>query len=340
MPFSLSSLKTTGEPFLVVPGGLQPTVSGDGSLAYVSPPAQPLEFCWVDRNGAVLQHLAALGESAENGGAFELSPDGTRAVVTLGPSADLWVYDFARASRSRLTQQPGFEINASWLTGGKEIIYQAFPNRTSPKFSDWSLLRQNADGSGAPDTVVRGGTLTPAVSSDGKTLYYTLITSQTGWTLESRPLGAPGTPTALTDGREITYFPRPSPDGRSIVYSANEIQPNGNPRVMLQSLATGMRSVIGNGLWPKWNARGDRIYFVQRDDLMEVKVGAGDPPSTAPATKIFTRPHAELTMVFDWTPQFAVRGDRFLILRPIEESRTTSIVLVQNWLSEFKKGKR
>jgi serine/threonine protein kinase len=340
VPFSLASLKTTGEPLLVVPGGLQPTVSRDGSLAYVSPPAQKLEFCWVDRNGAVLQHLAALGESAEDGGVFELSPDGTRVVVTLGSGADLWVYDFARASRSRLTNQPGLEVNANWLNGGKEIIYQAFPNRTSPELSDWSLLRRNADGSGVPDTVVRGGTLTPGISSDGRTLYYTRITSPTGWTLESRPLGAPGTPTALTDGREVTYFPRPSPDGRSIVYCANDILPNGNPRIMLQSLATGVRSVIGNGLWPKWNARGDRIYFVHRDDIMEVKVGAGEPPLTGPATKLFTRPHAEIAMVFDWTSQFAVREDRFLILRPIEESRTTSIVLVQNWLSEFERRER
>jgi hypothetical protein len=44
-------------------------------------------------------------------------------------------------------------------------------------------------------------------------------------------------------------------------------------------------------------------------------------------------------MVFDWTPQFAVHGDRFLVLRPLDETRPTSLVLVQNWLAEFRSGK-
>ena len=71
---------------------------------------------------------------------------------------------------------------------------------------------------------------------------------------------------------------------------------------------------------------------------MEVKVGPGDPPVTEPAVKLFTRPQVEIPMVFDWSPRFAVRDDRFLILRPMGETRGTSIVLVQNWLSEFRKS--
>jgi serine/threonine-protein kinase len=111
VPFSLTSLRTTGEPFLVVPDGMEPSIGRDGSLAYVAPAAQPLEFCWVDRTGAVVQHLAPLGRSAEDGGVFDVSPEGTRAVITLGSAADLWIYDFVRGSRTQLTNHPGLEVN-------------------------------------------------------------------------------------------------------------------------------------------------------------------------------------------------------------------------------------
>ena len=331
VPFSLSRMRTTGEPFLVAAGGLEPSVARDGSLVYVSPTPQKLEFCWVDRGGAVVQHLAELGPSLEDGGVFDLAPDGHRAVVTVGTGADLWVYDFLRGSRTRLTNSPGLEVNAIFTPDGKQIVYQAYPKRLSPVLSDWCVIRQSADGSGLPDTLVRGGALTPSLSPDARTLFYSLITSNGGWTIQSKPFAAPGSPVSLTDGRQVAYFPRPSPDGRWLVYSVNDFLPNGHPQVVLQSLVTGTKTVVATGLWPKWSARGDRLYFVQRDDMMELKGGQGDPPITEPAVRLFTRPKVDLPMVFDWTPQFAVHGDRFLVLRPLDESRPTSVVLVQNW---------
>jgi serine/threonine-protein kinase len=340
VPFSLSRMRTTGEPFLIAAGGMSPSVARDGSLVYVSPAPQELEFCWVDRNGAVVQRLGEIGPSTEDGGVFDLAPDGSRVAITLGTDSDLWVYDFLRGSRVRLTNSPGLEVNAVFTPDGKQVVYQSFPKRQSPILSDWCVIRLGADGSGPADTLVRGGALTPSISPDGRTLFYTRITGTSGWTIQSQPLSAAGAPTSLTDGRQIAYFPRASPDGRWLTYSVNDIQPNGHPQVVLQSLVTGTKTVVGTGLWPKWNARGDRLFFVQRDDVMELKVGKGDPPITDPAVLLFKRPAIDLPMVFDWTPQFAVHGDRFLVLRPIDETRPTSIVLVQNWLAEFRSGKR
>jgi Tol biopolymer transport system component len=337
VPFSLAQMRTTGEPFQVAIGAFHPTIARDGSLVYVSPSPQRLEFCWLDRTGAVVEHVMEVGPASdEDSGVFELAPDGHRVAATLSTNADVWVYDFMRGSRLRLTSGPGLEVNATFTPDGRDIVYQAFPRRSSQRLDAWSLIRVPADGSGSPDTVARGGALTPAISADGKTLFYTHIINETAWTIESRPLGVSGSASALTDGHQITYSPRPSPDGRWLVYSVNDIVPNGHPQVVVQSLASGSKTVIGTGLWPKWDARGDRIYCVQRDDIMEVRIGKGDPPATEGAVKLFTRPKVELTMVFDWTPQFSVRGDRFLVLRPIDETRPTSIVLVENWLAEFK----
>ncbi len=338
VPFSLASLTTTGDPFLVVDGGTKPSVGSDGSLSYIASASQPIEFCWVDRTGAVVQHLMPLGSSGQDGGVFDLSPDGSRAVATIGPTADLWIYELARGNRTHLTQESGLEVNAIFTPDGKRILYQGAP-RQVPSVLAWSLVLRNADGTGAPDTLERSGALTPFLSKDGVTLYWTRILDKNmeTWMIQSRRF-AGGSTTSHSDMGRVSYFPRVSPDGKWLAYDRNDIVvPNGRPDVILQSLATGTRTVVGTGLWPKWNERGDRLYFVERDDMMEVEIGAGDPPITAPPRKLFTRAPVDIPMVFGWTPQFAVRGDRFLILRPLDDTRRTSLVLVQNWAERFRK---
>jgi hypothetical protein len=199
----------------------------------------------------------------------------------------------------------------------------------------WSIVSRNADGSDVPDTLVKGGALMPALSPDGTTLFYAFIDGVNGWSIRSRAL-AGGPVTTLTHDQHVNFGPRVSPDGRWIAYLQSDGVPTGRPNVVLQSLSTGSRTVVGKGLWPKWNEKGDRLYYVDRDDVMELKMGAGDPPVSGPAVKLFTRPSVNLVIVFDWTPEFAVRGDRFLTLRPIGEARPTSLVLVQNWAAEFR----
>ena len=333
VPFSLAGMKTTGKPFLVVADGFDPSVTPDGSLLYVAPATQPLEFCWVDRAGTPVQHMSSVGAVREDGGLFHLAPDGDRVVATFGTDIDLWVYDLAHGTQTRLTDSPGYDVNASFSPDGRRVLYQSNPTPQS-HLEAWSILSRNADGSDTPDTLVKGGAVMPALSPDGGTLFYGFIDGENGWPIRSRTL-ANGATTTLTHDGHVHFGPSVSPDGRWIVYLQSDGVPSGHPDIVLQSLATGSRTVIGKGLWPKWNQKGDRLYYVDRDDMMEVHMGTGDPPVSGPPVKLFTRPPVNSTLVFDWTPEFAVRGDRFLTLRPIGESRPTSIVLVQNWAAEF-----
>src|SRR5688572_2853948 len=55
VPFSLSTLETTGEPFLISAQSALPSVSRDGTLLFLpQAPTAPLEMLTVDANGKVL----------------------------------------------------------------------------------------------------------------------------------------------------------------------------------------------------------------------------------------------------------------------------------------------
>ncbi len=66
----------------------------------------------------------------------------------------------------------------------------------------------------------------------------------------------------LTQGKDLILTPRFSPTGQQIVYTAFE---KGNPRVYLQDLATGQRSLVGNfdGMTfaPHFSPDGQRVIF-------------------------------------------------------------------------------
>ena len=87
-------------------GGANFSVSGNGSLVYVSASREAIErtLVWVDRNGGE----QPLGLPPAEYHYPRVSPDGKRVAVSIGATAggDLWVYDTARGTSLRLTTSP------------------------------------------------------------------------------------------------------------------------------------------------------------------------------------------------------------------------------------------
>ena len=56
-----------------------------------------------------------------------LSPDGSRlaSVMTEGPNSDIWVYDWQRGSRTRLTEPPGVNSFPVWSPDGQYVVFQS-----------------------------------------------------------------------------------------------------------------------------------------------------------------------------------------------------------------------
>ena len=132
VPFDGESLEVSGEPFPVLEG-LQTNnngssayaVSAHGSLVYapgggVSTPQRTL--VWIDREG----NEEVLSAPPRAYIYPRISPDGTRVAIEHFVStsdADIWVWDFARETLTRLTVDPAADEYPVWTPDGERVIF-------------------------------------------------------------------------------------------------------------------------------------------------------------------------------------------------------------------------
>jgi serine/threonine-protein kinase len=288
-----------GEPFLVVPGGSEPSVSSDGSLLYyVGEEGGPNQVVWVDETGTIQE---ALGEQDE---VFSpsLSPDGRRVAVSAveGKSRDIWVWDLERGSRNRLTFGDDVDGNPIWMPGGDRILYV--------HHGEPSTIRSvPADGSAEPTDLFPGTEL--SMSADGTWIAFVRWSDETlrdVWGVDVREASEPF-PVVQTSADELN--PAISPDGSLLAYRAIE---SGRDQVHLRRFPGGegrwQVSTTG-GTHSFWSPTGDCIFYVTDDHLAAVAVASLTPLSLSlgrPET-LFEYAHG-LRQVREYDPV----GKRFL----------------------------
>ena len=101
-----------------------------------------------------------------------VSPDGAR--LALATQDDVWIYDFARATRSRLTTDPAPDTSPLWTPDGQRIIF------TSRRAGHPELFWRPADGTGSDERLLtRAKDLLDlranGWSADGKQLLFTEV---------------------------------------------------------------------------------------------------------------------------------------------------------------------
>ncbi|MDA2939027.1 protein kinase, partial [Acidobacteria bacterium AH-259-A15] len=130
-PFDAKALQIMGQAFPVAeevvgyPGfGLgQFSASQDGVLVYHPGfGVRQRQLVWVDREG----HEEPLAAEPRRYGNPQLSPDGARLAirVTESGNTDVWIYDLARETLTRLTFDPatdGTALDAGWSPGGVQL---------------------------------------------------------------------------------------------------------------------------------------------------------------------------------------------------------------------------
>ena len=96
----------------------------------------------------------------------------------------------------------------------------------------------------------------------------------------------------------------------------------------------------GGGIWPRWNPKGDRLYYARHDDIMEVDVTPGPEPRFGKPRLVVSRKALGWPLIDGFPPGFdvAADGSRFLVVQPIDTGeRQSGIIVHENWLSEFSK---
>jgi eukaryotic-like serine/threonine-protein kinase len=345
-PFDAGELQLRGEPVPIaehVGAELSSgffAVSPTGVLAYRTGAAVTagLQHAWFDRAGKA---TGTFGELNNDSG-VRLSPDGTRAAerdAGQQTRGDIWLLDFARGVRTRLTFRQSLGSYPVWSPDGGRIAFSA---GDSPD----TIYEKSASGAGEEKELLKkpGEIMLPTNwSHDGRFLLYISVNvPRTGSDLWVLPLEGDRKPAVLlrTEFNEVNgSF---SPDGRWVAYSSNE---TGRNEVYVRPfVASGPAGPsLGEGKWqvskdggtsPRWRADGKEIIFLFGPAMMSVDVnGGGAGFQMGTPEQLFRAP---TNNGWDVTGD----GKRFITIVPPNQgiqTAPTPITVVLNWQADLKK---
>jgi Tol biopolymer transport system component len=321
------TLKPRGEPFMLASGGLRPSVADDGTLVYVTDETWGLlQLSLVDRAGTVVGNI---GDPRRGMQFAALSPEGDRAVV-MAPSAggenDLWVFDVAQGSVTRLTTT-GARGYPAWSPDGSKIAYSCGRSGT-----EGGICVTNAGGGADPVVAIPGGSQ-PSFTPDGKHLVYVLLDPKTRTDIWFGPLDRSTPPVLIKRTPAFDFSATVSPDGGFVAYSSSE---SGKPEVYVADFPDPRRrwQVSSNtGALVCWSPKGGELFFVDGAGQMQAvsfdAAGRASKPQLLFAESV-ARMH--LTLGFSPLPD----GQRFLVIRDVDRGNVRPrITVVQNWFAEF-----
>ena len=335
-PFSPETLQFTGLAFPLRQNARNPSVSDDGTLAYLDGTAVGAQtLVWRSRTGELLE---TVGQPQPYIGDLALSPDGLRVAVRSNESGnmDIWVHDLTRSTKTRLTFEDQTEANPAWSPSGRDIAYRLA--------GDPGRIRcRAADGTGEAIALVEAEvTLNrPDWSHDGRYLVYTETNPETLSDVRYVELATDGDasqPTTFLGSPAHEQQPRLSPDGRFLAYSSDE---SGRDEIYLRPFPDGagkwQASAIGGAL-PRWRSDGNELFYVEGTALMAVLVSTESALTLGQPQRLFEAPGLSLTGDgFDRGYDVSADGQRFLTVAAVEdEAPPPKIRLVLNWYEEFR----
>ena len=342
--FDLDRLELTGPPASLLDGVMTvapfntPLVafSRNGTLAY-APGSSPLHsLVWVDRRSALAPLAPEPGEYEEP----RLSPDGRRIALAIrGDNTDVWIQEISRGTLARLTFEAGEDETPVWTPDGRRVTYAA-DRSGQPRGVYWKA----ADGSGTEERLLASDSH-PHVNSwspDGRFLVFTDFHAVTRGDIWVLPLEGKRTPRPFLKTPFNERAARFSPDGRWLAYVSNEsgrddvyVLPFPGPGGKWQISTSG-------GTEPVWS-RGGELFYRSGEKMMAVSVVFGETFSSENPRLLFEGrfvPTRRGDAGYDVSPD----GQRFLLVKRVQESVPTQLNVVLNWFEELKRrvppGKR
>jgi len=313
----VSSINTDGADYTVSDGGLLVYMAGSGIAA-----GGVTVLNWADRKGT-LQPIS----EPKSWGTGRLSPDMTHVAngIGSGEAEDIWTYDVARRTPTRLTFE-GINSFPIWSPDGRWITFIGLIQGKS------ALYRVAADASGKPEllTECEPHAVPNSWAPDGKTLVF----SQAGADKKTHlwSIAVPGGKAVrLHEGDATELNGEVSPDGRWLAYESTE---SGNNEIYVQPFpGTGPKTRISTqgGSVPRWAHNGKELFFwnfgVDRQlYVVDVQPGA-----------VFRAglPQELFKAAAGTTWDVAADGKRFLVETPGSNTGGRHMEVVDNWFDEL-----
>ena len=274
-PFDTNRLQLTGSAVPVVEGVLQLStvtgatqyaVSATGSLVYIPGGAQAAggRMVWVSRNGTE----QPFGAPSHAYTYPRISPDGRRIAVSIAEQeTQLWLYDLARDTLTKLSFGGSVNQQPTWTPDGKRIAF--YSSREGPANIFWQL----ADGSGGLERLTTSEYIhnPNSFSPDGQLLAFSEVNPTTGYDISVLKLSDHKVQSFLrTASNELAASF--SPDGHWLAYVSDEsgrlevyVQPYPGPGGKYQIS-------IDGGNEPVWNRNGKELFFRSGDKMMAVDI--------------------------------------------------------------------
>jgi serine/threonine-protein kinase len=342
-PFDVAALKVTGGPVPLVErvragtGGVSSvahySISRTGSLVYV--PADTLvqrTLAWVDRQG----HEEALPAEPRPYRYPRVSPDGSRvAIEAQDQDNDIWIWEFARATLTRLTFTPENELSPLWTPDGQRVVFQTQRPRAS------NVYQQAANGTGAIERLTTGPNrqLPDAFTPDGKALVYSEIDAKGNYDIFLQSLDGNRASKPLLNTPFNEQNADLSPDGRWMVYQSNQ---SGQDEVYVRPFPRvddGRWQIsVGGGSRPVWARNGRELFYLGPvGAMMTAAVQSQTSFSAGSPTKLFEGSSYGWTLTVGRHYDVAPDARRFLMIKqPSGRSEADRLIVVENWFEELK----
>jgi len=350
IPFDADTLTAAGGPVplvqgiwrsLGVTGIAQYDVSKDGTLVYVAGEglSQNISLLWVDRDGH--EEDIAIEPSAYV--YPRISPDGTRVVLDArGDGPQLWIWDFAAETRTRLTIGQAAGNYPVWTSDSSRIAYNAGQGNI-----DWKA----ANDTGTPEHLATDAPRSG--STQVSPYFFTPMGDAIVFRSESNAeTGDDIGMIATANGAEPEWLlaapyqernAELSPDGHWMAYESDE---SGRFEIYVRPFpdVEADRWQVSNlgGSRPLWSHDGTELFYLEPgspERLMSVAVGlSGERFSFGARTPVLDWPYVGIVEPPGRPYDISRDGQRFLVLREAGgEGIQPQIIVVQNWFEELKR---
>ena len=353
-PFDLSRLETTATAKPVLQQILSRTVneatddgtvhfdlSRDGILVYRQGTitSSSSRMVIVDReNNPIAQSPSALYTAPS------LSWDGSRVAVSVSNQSrsDIWIWEIATGSMSRLTFDGTSNAISIWAPDGREVAYSSV--REAGEGTIVSPFVKAADGASAERPLVQGFEQAPILgnsgwltswSPDGRYVVFQSDPTGASFDVSILRIDEPNAPRTLFRGKNAEV----SPDGKWIAYESTE---NEKDQVFVRSVEGGggrFQISRDGGQFPHWTKNGREIVWVNPGQGFKAASVTERGPSLVVGEEetLFEGRYLSQNPLPAW--DVSADGSRFVFLMSAESNHTDAktVIVSTGWHDELRR---